>query len=244
MPDIQGILFDKDGTLIDLEQSWLAVYRAAAQDLAGQIHQDQPSIEQLTATILERSGWPQGADRPDPESPLTWALTIDIAEFWAAMPEFNHLPDLQQWLLNIFANTDRFPPVAVTDLPALMAELAQFNLAFGVATMDQEAKARHVLDRFGITDHFGYVAGADSGFGVKPDAGMVLGFCEHTGLAPANVMVVGDTHADMGMARSAKAGLVIGVLTGGGQAGQLQDLADQVVPSIADLPAVLRGIRR
>ena len=55
--------------------------------------------------------------------------------------------------------------------------------------------------------------GDDFGFGAKPDPGMIVAFAGAFGIAPARIAVVGDTMADMLAARAAGA-VAIGVLTG------------------------------
>ncbi|GAB3271546.1 phosphonatase-like hydrolase [Sinomonas notoginsengisoli] len=55
-----------------------------------------------------------------------------------------------------------------------------------------------------------------------------------------DVVVVGDTAADIASGRRAGAGLAIGVLTGANAAGELEAAgAGAVVPSIADVPGIL-----
>ena len=55
-----------------------------------------------------------------------------------------------------------------------------------------------------------------------------------------DVVVVGDTEADIVSGRRAGAGAAVGVLTGAQTAGELHAAgADAVVPSIADLPGLL-----
>jgi len=58
--------------------------------------------------------------------------------------------------------------------------------------------------------------------------------------AMSRVVVVGDTESDAGSGRSAGAGLVVGVLTGGRpEEALLAAGADRVLASVADLPALL-----
>ena len=84
-----------------------------------------------------------------------------------------------------------------------------------------------------------FLAGHDSGHGLKPDAGMVAAFCRANGLEPREVAVVGDTPADMAMARAAGAGLAIGVLTGPTPADRLAPLADHLLASVAEIDTLL-----
>jgi phosphoglycolate phosphatase len=64
---------------------------------------------------------------------------------------------------------------------------------------------------------------------------MVLHLCEALGVAPARTAVVGDAPADLLMGRRAGAGLVIGALSGVGDAEHLSPAADLVLRSVADL---------
>jgi phosphoglycolate phosphatase len=68
-----------------------------------------------------------------------------------------------------------------------------------------------------------------------------LGFCEQTGLTPAEVAVVGDSTHDLEMARAAGAGLCVGVLTGPATHDDLAHLADVVLGSAVELAAYLEG---
>lgn len=53
--------------------------------------------------------------------------------------------------------------------------------------------------------------------------------------------MVGDTTSDSGMARNAKAGLCIGVLTGSGTAAQLMETgANVILPHVGDIPDLFK----
>jgi phosphoglycolate phosphatase len=73
---------------------------------------------------------------------------------------------------------------------------------------------------------------------------MVHAFCAAIGAEPADIIVVGDNTHDLEMARSAGAGLVIGVTSGNSTEADLAPLADAVLPSIRELPAWLRQNRK
>jgi phosphoglycolate phosphatase len=73
---------------------------------------------------------------------------------------------------------------------------------------------------------------------------MILGFCEALGFQPKQIAMVGDSTHDLGMGRAAGAGMTIGVLTGTGAHKTLEPLADVLIPSIDDLPALFAGLNR
>jgi phosphoglycolate phosphatase len=234
-PPIRAILFDKDGTLFDFRATWLAAYRGAAAELA-EVAGLGPSF---VDTLLSRHGYDPVADAFAAESPLLWATTRDQAALWSAEPELAGVDDVSERLERHFSDLDAYPPVPVTDLVGLFQRLRGQGLKLGIATMDGTAVTEATLVRIAARELIDFCTGCDGGHGVKPDPGMVLGFCAAIGLSPREVAVVGDNLADLAMARAAGAGLAIAVLTGGCPAAALQAEADLVLVSIADLESAL-----
>jgi phosphoglycolate phosphatase len=234
---IRAILFDKDGTLIDYRATWQAANCAAAADLAAAAGQGDAFADEL----LRRLGYEPSTGEFAADSPLLWATTAEIGARWSREPELEGVGDVRERVERVFADQEAFPPVPVTDLAALFERLAARGLRLGVATMDSSASAEATLARLAVRERIAFLAAADSGFGLKPEPGMVLGFCAALGVAPAEVLVVGDHPADLAMARAAGAGFAVAVLTGGCPRAALQGLADLVLPSIAELEARLDG---
>ena len=231
---IRGILFDKDGTLIDFDQTWVPAYDVAAAAVAR-----RAARPELAARLLAAGGRDPASGRIDPESMLAWGATTEIVERWAAAAGLADNDLLAAEIAAIFDATATGNPVALADLDSLFTRLTASGYRLGVATMDGEQSARAMLAACGALAHLDFVAGHDSGHGAKPDAGMVVAFCRALGLTPAEVAVVGDTPSDLKMARAAGAGLAIGVLTGLTPAAQLAPLADHLLASVAKLETVL-----
>ena len=120
----------------------------------------------------------------------------------------------------------------------MLRALQARGLRLGLATNDAEANARQQLEMLGLHGHLDFVAGYDSGHGGKPEPGMVLAFAAALGVAPAQVALVGDTPHDMGAARAAGA-IAVAVLSGPVGRAVLEPMADHVIDSIADLPALV-----
>ncbi|WP_169728411.1 HAD family hydrolase [Geminicoccus roseus] len=235
---VAGILFDKDGTLVDFRRTWMPAYQGLVLDLAQAAGQDGSMAAELADLLLARLGYDGASDRFTPASPLLWATNDHLASLLRQQPELGHL-DVGAIAHAHFADAERYPAAPVGDLAGLFARLRGHGLMLGIATMDATSSALALAERFALAPHLSYVAGYDAGHGAKPEPTMVQGFCAATGLEPGQVAVVGDTLADLQMARAANAGLAVAVLTGALPAETLAEAADHVLESVQDLEAWL-----
>lgn len=229
---IRAILFDKDGTLFDFHRTWMPGYRSIAHELAR-------GDESLAVRMLAATGLNPETGTLDPTSALAAGSNAEIAALWSAVADLGAVEAIAARLDAWFGAPGAVMPVPVTDIPVLFDRLAARGLRLGVATMDSHAAAVRSANEFAFHRHLAFIAGYDSGHGHKPGPGMVTAFCGALGIEPGSVAVVGDTPHDMGMARSAGAGLAIGVLTGASPRFELEALADRVIDSIADLEMAL-----
>jgi len=235
---LEGIVFDKDGTLTDYHATWSPLNEAAAHCAA---HGDT----EVAAHLLQIGGHDSDTGRVRGGSLLAAADTREIAEAWVAAGAAHDVGALECAIDAIFEE-GAARAVPVTDIDALFQRLRARGLSLGVATSDSESAARATLRRLCVRPEELFVAGYDSGHGRKPSPGMVQAFCEAHDIAPARVAVVGDNLHDIRMGRSAGCGLCIGVLTGAGAADELAAEADHVIDSVAALEALLeaKGVLR
>ncbi|MCB2102809.1 MAG: HAD family hydrolase [Rhodobacterales bacterium] len=239
---IGGVLFDKDGTLIDFDVTWAPAYRAGAVFLTG-------GDEALADTLLAATGWNADEATHEPGSMLAAGTVMEIVTAWTRlMPAHRRPADplnvLSERVDAVFERVAGLSVKPFTDLPALMARLRARGLAVGLATNDSVAGARSTLGPVNAIDCFDFFAGFDSGHGHKPGPGMVHGFCDAMGLVPHRVMVVGDSLHDLRMARAAGAGAVVGVLSGTGAPATLAAEADNLIPDINHLESLLDRIEQ
>ena len=228
---IAGILFDKDGTLLDYVKSWVPVnYEIASIAADGDAS--------LARRLLLAGGMDPDTGYVSPDSLLAAGTAAEIAAGMVAAGAPYTVEALTQKFDGLFANSAAYA-VPVTDLAAFFADLHGKGYRLGVASSDNERSIRETAKRFGFDSYLHYVAGYDSGYGVKPQPGMVHGFCAATGLEPHQVAVVGDNNHDLHMGRSAGVGLTVAVLTGTGSPQSLAAASDHCLNDITELEAVL-----
>lgn len=226
--DMRGLLFDKDGTLFDFHATWSRWVAAYIDDLSAG---DAAAAGRLAAGL----GFDRALGRFERESPMiAGTMEVVIEATLEALPRL----DAAALRRHVLATTTAAPQVEAAPLAPLLDGLRADGFTIGLATNDAEVPARAHLDRVGVLGHFDFIAGYDSGWGAKPGTGMLDAFCAATGLAPAQVAMIGDSTHDLAAGRAA--GMVtIGVLTGPATAEDLATLADVVLPDIGALPGWL-----
>ena len=223
---IDGIIFDKDGTLFDFRATWDVWALGVIDELSA-------GDAALAQRIADAAVFDLQARAFRPESPIIAGTNREAAEaIGSALPD-RPVEEIESFLSLRAAMAPLAPAVP---LDPYLTGLAARGLALGVITNDTEAGAIAHLGTAGVLAHFDFVAGFDSGHGAKPDPAPLLAFCRETGLEPARVVMVGDSHHDLLAGR--RAGMqTLGVLTGTALAAELSPLADAVLPDIGHIPA-------
>ena len=225
---LRGMIFDKDGTLVDFHGTWDpatgAGLRAATADEATlQAAADAIGYDLATNTI-----------RPDS---IFIAETNDV--IFAALEPHLDIEEFGEACMHAAADTT----VPADGLPELLTSLRIRGVGLAVATNDWEEIATDQLEILGWSDLFDVVMGSDSGHGAKPEPGMVLEAARRLGVEPAEAIMVGDTAHDLHAGRSA--GMETVLVTGSGSTAavtpEVVGLADIVVTSLAELEAELIG---
>jgi len=231
---MRGILFDKDGTLLDFEASWSGVYRELCLDLAAG---DASAAE----AMLLAGGLDPVTRRFRSGATLAAGTTVDIVRVW--YPEFSDDEEraMVERIDRVFHDNGIRCSVPVPGLATTLAELQGVGLTMGIATNDGTVATQAAMSALGLQNYFPHVFGYDSVPNPKPAPDIVHAFCKVIGATPQDVVVVGDNPHDLEMARNAGAGAAIGVLTGNSGREDLLPLADAVLRSVSDLPDWLRG---
>lgn len=229
MMKIRGILFDKDGTLIDFDKTWQPIAERLALDVA------QGSAQEA-ARLMRVIGYDEGLGRFAAGSIFAAGNNLDLTDAWH--PELDPRGRAAKALEYdaYFAAASAHASVPLTDLPHVLGLLRARGMRLGIATNDATQSAKEFSTAAGLNDFFDFITGYDGVPVPKPAGDMVLAFCAAVSLAPHEVAVVGDNTHDLEMAAAGGAGHSVGVLTGTGTRPDLEPLADSVLDHIDHLP--------
>jgi phosphoglycolate phosphatase len=132
----------------------------------------------------------------------------------------------------------------VCGLKELFRELRTLGVKTGLVTCDTQTAADYAVDRLALRGWIDFIEGAPPTRGhPKPHRDPALRFCAQTGVSPGELAIVGDSMTDMLFAKNAGA-VAVGVLSGVGDARELEYAADVVIPYVAHIRRFLLGTHR
>ncbi|HRQ24547.1 MAG TPA: HAD family hydrolase [Anaerolineales bacterium] len=227
-----AIIFDKDGTLIDFDAMWGGWALILAENLTALCGADMRAVlcEAMGYDLEKRKVLADGKLAATPMH-LLYDLTVDVVIAKGFAKETAQQLVEEAWVIP--------EPVELakpfTDMEGLFHHLHRQGIKLALATTDDRAPTQAMLDAFDVGDYIETMVCSDDGIPAKPAPDMVLTICQRLGVDPAHVMVIGDTTADLKMARAAGAGLVVGVLCGVSSAKDLIPHADILIESVDEL---------
>ena len=228
---IKAILFDKDGTLFHFNETWGPWFYDVLSELSDGKHDLLVELANLlkydykTKTFYKNSPFIAGTE----------GETIRI--MLSLLPNFEE-KNLIKWLSKKSMSVDGKP---VDNLLETLEQIQEKNIIMGVATNDSVSSALNQLVENNIKRFFSYIYGFDSGFGFKPGTGMQKEFLRVTSLLANEVIMVGDSMADIDSGN--KIGMTtVAVLTGPLGRSELEKKADIVLNSISEIPSLLQKL--
>lgn len=228
----QAIIFDKDGTLIDFDFMWGTWTLQLADRLQAvtQLDARQALCSSYGYDIARRKILPDGKLTCTPMWRLR-KMMIEVAQtLGLSEPQASEAVD-EAWFVP--------DPVTLakpfTDVHKLFTNIQKRGIQIAIATTDDRHATEAMVHAFGISQLINTTVCADDGIKAKPAPDMVTTICARLDVEPSKAIVIGDTVADMQMARSAGAGYVIGVLSGVGLLEHLTPLADILIDTVDTL---------
>ena len=213
MPDSMDpslVIFDKDGTLIDVNTVWIPWMESHVHEL-----------EEATGLDLSDKMYKEVGYCPRKHAYADGGLLAHAA-----------VAEIRQTFVTVLVRSG-WP---LGDLPAIFETLRAKGIKTAICTTDSPEGTLSALDRLGLMSMVDkIVCGDDEDTKPKPHPETALGICEELNVSPGETVIIGDTVADTTMGRSAGLGLTIGVLSGAGNKTFLEKEADVVLNNVDEL---------
>lgn len=219
---IEAVLFDLDGTLAD-----------TAPDLARTVNM----------MLANRGLAPVALDKVRPHvSQGARGMIMSAFAIGTGHPDF---PAMRDEFLDLYAGNLCIDSRLFPGMESLLAHLEDESIAWGVVTNKMERLARPLIEGLGLGRRAAIVVGGDTCARAKPFPDPLLFAATSMGIAPRNVLYVGDDERDVRAARAAGMPVVVagyGYL-GDGPPPAMWD-ADAILESVADLETWIRDTSR
>jgi phosphoglycolate phosphatase len=207
---IRAVVFDLDGTLID---SVPDIAAALNRCLANEGRESLP--EQGVAKLVGGGARELVARALGSATPSTEIDRI-LAKFLAL------------YEAELVTHTRLYPHAR-----DLLHELKAAAIPMAICTNKPQPLTHLILERLDLASYFAVIWGGETGKPLKPDATCLRMVCEQLGVAPAETMMVGDSHTDIDAARASGCASI--VISHGYEQRPLESLgADVIVSGLAD----------
>jgi len=215
---VKGILFDKDGTLIEFESMWHQILTLIFNELELKYKFN----ENIITNLKKISGFtPSGFE---PESMIQVLSTHEIIECWIQQIEIeekkvklssNHQlfskEDLRELLFTVVEEQAKNPKIKVNVLDGVettLKDLKEKGYYLGIATADTRGSTYSNLKKTNILGYFDFIAYDGDLFLSKPSPSMAIAFCKEVGIESSELLIVGDSLNDYHFAQNAGAEFV------------------------------------
>jgi phosphoglycolate phosphatase len=206
--NIQAIIFDKDGTLENSRAYWYEVGIRRIEAIEVQI----PGIKSLLLQILninsgkiDSTGLMAVGSRQENEIAMAAAITATGKSWFESREIAKEAIVTASSLTKTVQSSPLYP-----DTEKFLRQLSSVGLKIAIISADSTQGVEEFMERHQLTNYIRVAIGSDRGIS-KPDPQLIIKACEILAVKPENIMAIGDSSADMAMAKAALVAASIGI---------------------------------
>lgn len=232
------VIFDKDGTLVDYRQVDLELAKARRKSV-------ETIMGKEIADFWERAvGVDLKQNKLDYCGPLGTApareeLLVAATAFYLKGCPWDEAKDLAQKVYVAADGLMKSPygSVMLEGVTVALRKLKSHGLKLAIASTYAHKRTVESLKTLRIASLFDAIVGPEDVANGKPSHDMILELLRRTGCNAHEAVMVGDSVSDMKMGKNAKVKSCVGVLTGISQRRDLEEYANIIIDSVAQLDA-------
>jgi len=235
---VAGVIFDKDGTLIDSHVYWGEIIRRRAAAIAAKLG-GGPG---LRAGLARAMGYDEGSGKLLPEGPIALKSRDEVIKavttFLRGTGRKMEYPEVSGIFSAVHAEFAGAMNPYLKLLPGageLLKDLKARSIPCALVTSDSAASSAGILKYLGLSGYFQVVLGRESSPEPKESGKPGMAAAGMLGLPPSSVACVGDAPMDILMAERAGLKCPVAVATGQVPIEELRKLTRCVVLSLTEL---------
>ena len=237
--NVDLVVFDKDGTLIDFHTLWGPRVERAIDATGSSLGWNQSLTNRLTTAL----GYDPQTAQVVSQGPLATAPISEL-EIVVATILFQHQ---MSWEHAKYLAYEHFGPVMsalpqpteinpLGDVYTAIARLKSSGVQVAIATSDDRAPTEAALRELNLTQTVDLILCADDpGTPSKPDPQVLHYISQQLVVGIDRTVMVGDTVSDLEMARQAGVALTVGITGGADKTVELESHADVLLSSVGGL---------
>lgn len=206
--NIKMVIFDKDGTLIDIHHYWCSMIEYRAEFFIKGINTEYK--QELYNDLVNNMGIDLKTKKMKAEGPVgikPRSFIVDVALDTIKKYDKNYTKDMVE---KVFLEVDEYSKSKLTtivkslpNVKEILEELKQSNTLITIATTDLTKRANLAMESLVLDEYFIDIVGADLVENAKPSSDLVDYILNKHDLQREDIIVIGDSMADLGMAKSA-----------------------------------------
>jgi phosphoglycolate phosphatase len=238
---VEAIIFDKDGTLIDVHHYWSSMIKIRATKIVDKWF-NSSNYENVRVGLVDVMGVDYETNKLKPNGPVgvkSRSYIVNVVKNYIKNNGVSVDSDEIELLfkeVDIITAENLSPLIRVlSGTKELINKMSQLGIKSVITSTDITSRAIKAMEVLGLQHHFSEIIGGDLVQKTKPAPEMVNLALSKIHCQPENVAVIGDHPVDIEMGLSANVGLNIGVLTGLSDEDLFSDLNCIVIKDLSSI---------